>query len=432
MGSIADIYRNITLWHDLKMFSLFKKKTEVKVASERIYLDHASATPLRPEVLAAMMPYFTSNFGNPSAIHTEGQMAKQAVNDARAQVARVLGVQSDSITFTSGGTESNNLAILGAVSEAQARSLSVGDMEIITTKIEHPATLKTVEALSAQGVSVKYVPVDATGKIIREELKKLLTAKTLLVSVAYVNSEIGTIEDLGAVARVLRAFSASNGGEIIFHVDAAQAPLWLPCDLIRHGADLLSLDAGKFGGPKGVGVLARGKHIVLKNISYGGGQERGLRPGTESVPAIVGFANALVLAQNHYEENTATVSSVRDYFIAELQKQIPTAILNGTVGEARVANNINISIPGIDSEFTVVTLDVAGIACSTKSACSSAGGGASVVVKEVTGDQNRANSTLRFSLGVDTTKAEIEKPVAVLAEHIKTLPISATEKFSKV
>ena len=421
MGSIADIYRNITLCHDLDMFSFFNKNNNEQATPTRVYLDHASATPLRPEVLSAMMPYFIESFGNPGSIHTEGQQAKAALEDARTSVARLLSVQTECVTFTSGGTESNNLATMGVVRAQHDNGVPYEQIEIITTAIEHPATSKTFEYLATLGVVVKTVPIDEGGQIILSQLHSLLTPATLLVSLAYVNSEIGVIQDVGAISRVLNKFSKAHESTTYLHVDAAQAPLWLPCELSRLGCDLMSLDAGKFGGPKGVGALIHLKRVPLKNISYGGGQERGLRPGTESVASVVGFATAFLLAQSNWAKNTETVKVLQEYFFEQLKEKIPTAKINGVLGEYRVANNINISILGIDSEFAVVSLDVAGISISTKSACSSAGGGGSSVVQAITGDIGRSNTTLRFSLGPTTTRAEVERAIDQLRKHIVTL-----------
>lgn len=400
------------------MFGKSKSKASGLSSAKRIYLDHASATPVLPEVLQAMLPYFADNFGNASAIHTEGQRAKLALTRARAQVAKILQIQPTNVTFTGSGTESNNLAIVGSVDEARSHGLGYHELEIITTKIEHPATLRTVEHLSSLGVTVHYAPVDSVGKILLTNFHELLTTKTILVTVAYVNSEIGTIEDIGALARIITSFNTETGSKTKLHVDAAQAPVWLPCGLPRLGADLLSLDGGKFGGPKGVGVLARAKHIPLENISFGGAQENGLRPGTENVANIVGLATALEIAQTGWQERQSATTLLRDYFILELKKVIKTLVINGAEGPNRVANNINISIAGLDSEFAVVTLDVAGVACSTKSACSSAGGGDSTVVKEISSGSARASSTLRFTLGSNTTKTEIDFTVSVLKKHI--------------
>lgn len=400
------------------MFGLSKLSSKVPEAIRRIYLDHASATPVVPEVLAAMLPYFTTDFGNGSAIHTEGVRARTAVTIARTLVAKVLQIQPSNVIFTGSGTESNNLALLGLIESARIRGLLYSDMEIITTRIEHPATLRTAEHLASLGVAVHYAPIGSNGKIILSSFRELLSTKTIFVTAGYVNSEIGTIEDIGALARILHGQNKATGGTTLLHVDAAQAPLWLPCALSRTGADLVSLDAGKFGGPKGVGVLARGKNINLTNITHGGGQEGGLRPGTENVAGIVGLAVALELAQQGWQERQTSVLLLRDYFISQLLTMIPAVVVNGATGDDRVANNVNISIPGLDSEFAVVSLDVAGIACSTKSACSSAGGGESVVVKAVTGDSARATSTIRFTLGPNTTKTELDSTVLLLKQHV--------------
>lgn len=386
-----------------------------KSAHPRVYLDYAAATPVSTPVLDAMEPYWRANFGNPSAIHAEGVSAKQAIVRARETVAHLLGVQPGGITFTSGGTESNNLAIRGVIGLARARGISYTDMEIITSEIEHPATLRTVEYLAQEGVTVRYVPVTTTGEIDLNQLAALICTKTVLVTIAYVNSEIGTIQDIGAIARVIKKNNHETGATTLFHTDAAQAPLWLPCQLSRLGVDLLSLDAGKCGGPKGIGILARIKGVSLATVAYGGGQEAGLRPGTEPVSLVVGCATALALSQNEWQIRSEKVTLLRDYFFTQLTEAIPTLVINGAAGSTRVANNVNISIPGIDSEFAVISLDVAGIACSTKSACSSAGGGESMVVMAISNDTARASSTLRFTLGPDTTKVEIDYTVTTLA-----------------
>jgi cysteine desulfurase len=272
--------------------------------------------------------------------------------------------------------------------------------------------------LAEEGVTVQYVPVNEFGQVVLGEVATLLSPKTVLVTVAYVNSEIGTIQDLGAIARVIKKHNHETGATTLLHTDAAQAPLWLPCMLSQHGVDLLSLDAGKFCGPKGVGVLARVKGVELRTVAHGGGQEAGLRPGTEPVALVVGLATALTLAQREWQVCAEHVAAVRDYFMTELIKAIPSVMVNGPTGSNRVANNVNISITGLDSEFAVISLDVAGIACSTKSACSSAGGGESAVVMAISNDKARASSTLRFTLSPDTTKEEIDQVVAVLGGFV--------------
>ncbi|MFM2339716.1 MAG: hypothetical protein RLZZ360_352 [Candidatus Parcubacteria bacterium] len=389
--------------------------------NNRIYLDYAAATPMTTAAAAAMTRFLSEDFGNPGGIHKEGVTAKRALEEFRTQVARTLEVQESGVVFTSGGTESNNLAIRGVVESLRAAGREYPSMTIVSTKLEHPATLRTLDGLAAEGVTVVYAPVREDGQLDMVTLRTLLDASVVLVTVAYVNSEVGVITDTRAVRRLLDEVEKKLGTKILLHVDGAQAPLWLPCQLVRIGADLLSLDGGKCGGGKGIGALVMKKGVTVLPLLRGGGQEMGLRPGTEPVHLVAAFATALLEAQESWQARSETVTLVRDYAIAEIAKRIPTAVLNGPLGSDRVANNIHISIPGIDAEFAVITLDTHGIAASTKSACSSKGGGASAVVLAMTGDEARALSTLRFTLGPDTTTDDIDQMLAVLTVHIQTV-----------
>ncbi len=408
-GSIAKIYIFFTLCHDFEMFSLRPSK-------KRIYLDHAAATPLHLEVKEAMLPFLENSFGNPSAVHEEGVKARQAVEVARLKVATVLGIRPTGIIFTSGGTESNNLAILGLVKKLQKDGLPYSEMEIITTEIEHPSISALLPMLRELGVTIRFAAVDSEGKITVPALEAVLSAKTVLVTFAYANSEVGVVQSVSRLARTIRQSQKKNGTKIYIHVDAAQAPLWLPCTLERLGVDMMSLDTGKCNGPKGIGVLATCGGVTLLPILFGGGQEQSLRPGTENVAGIVGAAKALELAQATYQDRAEAVSAVRDEFITLLSEAIPEVLLNGPEGESRLANNINISLPKFDTEYAVVYLDARGVAASTKSACAGAGGGESKVVSVMTGDKARAKSTLRLSLGADTTRAEMETVLDILLE----------------
>ncbi|MEZ4200653.1 MAG: cysteine desulfurase family protein [Candidatus Paceibacterota bacterium] len=387
---------------------------------KRIYLDYAAATPLLPEVRRSMEPFLRGGYGNPSAIHQEGQRARQAVEVARATCARLLKVSRESVIFTGSGTESNNLAIFGLVRHLIDTGTDISDIEIITTRLEHPSVSEVVDQLAIQGVAIKYCPVDETGKIIISELAQLLSKQTALVSFAYANSEVGTVQPVRKIVRMVEAYNREHGTAIKTHLDAAQAPLWLTCEVERLGVDLMSLDAGKCNGPKGVGVLALRRGVHIQGVQRGGGQEFGLRAGTENVAGIVGAATALELAQAGYESRSAAVATLRDSFIHELQT-ISGAVLNGHPTD-RLANNVNISIPGIDTEYATVWLDTHGVACSTKSACSGAGGGGSRVVEAMTNDKAQAASTLRFSLGPETTAKEIKRTVTSLQQflHINT------------
>ncbi len=399
-----------------------KPRRDVRPQTQkRIYLDYAAATPMTEAAVAAMTRFLREDFGNPGGIHKEGVIAKRALEEFRMQVARTLEVQESGVVFTSGGTESNNLAIRGVIESLRTAGRDYETMTIISTKLEHPATLRTLEGLAAEGVTVVYAPVREDGQLDMATLRTLVDSSVVLVTLAYVNSEVGVITDTRAVRRLLDDAEKKTGTEILLHVDGAQAPLWLPCQLVRIGADLLSLDGGKCGGGKGIGALVMKKGVTVAPLLRGGGQEWGIRPGTEPVHLVAAFSTALLEAQESWQSRSETVTSVRDYAIAEIAKRIPEAVLNGPLGEHRVANNIHVSIPGIDAEFAVITLDTHGIAASTKSACSSKGGGASQVVLAMTGDEARALSTLRFTLGPDTTTHDIDMMLTVLTLHIQAV-----------
>lgn len=394
------------------MFSLFKSK--------RIYLDYAAATPVDRVVQNAMQPFWTEKFGNPGAIHQEGVVSEQAVEDARTMVARTLRVRANDVVFTSGGTEGNQIALWGAVYAMRAAGIMDRDIEIISTRTEHPSVLRILEALEKDGCTILYTPIDETGLIRLEDFKKLLSHRTRLVTVAYANSETGVVQDITKLSRVIKAFEKEKGIAVLFHTDACQAPLWLSCAVDTLGVDLLTLDAGKCNGPKGVGVLVKRSRASLVPLTLGGGQEGGLRPGTEPTPLIVGAAAALERAQKDYERRAKAVSKLRDHFIKLLLK-IPGVVINGSLVE-RLPNNVNISIAGLDTEFAVITLDRHGIAASTKSACAETGSERSHVVYAMTSDLGRSASTIRFTLGPETTWRDLKKTAAVLRNHIEKTP----------
>lgn len=394
---------------------LFKKK--------RVYLDYAAATPLSKGAFLAMRPFLTEIYGNASAIHSEGLVARKAVEVARERSARMLQVRPEQITFVSGGTESNNLAIVGSVEAVLARGLASGELEVVTTKIEHPSIMETMKALEARGVVVRYADVDGEGFVKLDSLRALLTEKTVLFSTAYANSEIGVVQKLHAIKKVLTEAEKKFGTKIFFHVDAAQAPLWLPCQFDRTYADLLSLDTGKCNGPKGVGLLVKSRRTQVAPTLFGGGQESGLRPGTENTAGIVGASVALEEAQKDFKNRAEKVAKFRDSGIEYLLKEIPTVVLNGPTGEERLANNINISISGLDTEFATVVLDKRGFAVSTKSACAGAGGGESKVVSTISSDPARSRSTLRISLSPETTLQNLKDLTKVLKAHTEKMSL---------
>jgi cysteine desulfurase len=384
----------------------------------RVYLDYAAATPLSKSAFVAMKPFLIWHFGNASAIHQEGMIARSAAEVARERVAQAVQVRPEFVTFTSGGTESNNLAIIGTINNLLALGPASGNIEVVTTEIEHPSVMNTMKALERRGVVVKYVGVDSEGFVKIEELQKLLSEKTVLFSVAYANSEIGVVQKVHAIKKTLDAAEKKFGTKIMFHLDAAQAPLWLSCRFDALHADLLALDVGKCNGPKGMGVLVRSRRAVVTSTLFGGGQESGLRPGTENVAGMVGASVALQEAQNNFKIRVEKVMKVRDAGIEYLLKEIPGVVLNGPTGDERLANNINISIPGLDTEFATVVLDKHGFAVSTKSACAGAGGGESTVVKTISSDPARSTSTLRLSLSPETTLKNLKDLTRVLKVHV--------------
>lgn len=387
---------------------MFKKR--------RVYLDWAAATPLSKRAKQAMVSALDASYGNPSAIHKEGQVAKEIVEEARTKVARTVQIKPEYVTFTSGGTESNNIAIIGLVEKLHQAGRDFKDMQVITTRIEHPSVTNACLALAERGVDVQFVDVDEIGQVQKNHLRSLLSGKTVLVSVAYANSEIGTVQPLHHLQKIIKTAEAAEGTKIFLHLDAAQAPLWLQCQFDTLGADLVSLDFAKCCGPKGVGALLRSRRVELGPVLHGGGQEAGLRSGTENVAGVAGGAVAFVEAQTSFKDRSERVKKVRDAGLQLLGEMDERVFINGGTGTDRIANNINISILGIDTEYLAVWLDSKGFAVSTKSACSGAGGGESTVVKEISDDAARANSTLRITLGPDTTVQNLE----ALAKEIKS------------
>lgn len=386
----------------------------------RVYLDWAAATPLSKEASTAMQEVL-GVFGNPSAIHAEGQRARNQLEEARKTVARTAQIKPEYVTFTSGGTEANNIAIIGLIEALHAEGREYADMHIVTTKIEHPSVTNAFLALEKRGVAVDFVDVDEDGRVQKNNLRSALMEKTVLFSTALINSEIGTIQPTHHLNKIIKTAEVNFGTKIFTHLDAAQAPYWMNCQFDTLGVDLVSLDFGKCGGPKGSGALLRSRRVKLSPVMFGGGQEDGLRSGTENVIGVVGGAAAFAAAQQNYKTNTETVSTVRDKGIELLKEVGDRVIVNGAEGENRVANNINISIPGIDTEYLAVWLDSKGYAVSTKSACSGAGGGESVVVRAISDDIERASSTLRITLGPETSTQNLIGLAEAIHDHINLM-----------
>jgi cysteine desulfurase len=380
--------------------------------SERlIYLDHAATTPLDERVLAEMMPYLTERFGNPSSIHRPGRQALDALDDARDTIAAVMGANPKEIIFTGGGTESNNLAIKGV---ALAQQRAGKGAHLITSAIEHHAALHAFEYLEAFGFEVTILPVDAFGMVQPDDLRAAIRPDTTLVSIMYANNEIGTIQpiaELGAICRERGVF---------LHTDAVQAAGSLPINVRSLNVDLLSITAHKFYGPKGVGALYIRRGVPLLPQISGGGQERRRRAGTENVAGIVGMAHALQQAEEHRPAYAAHCAALRDQLINGILAHVSGAILNGHPSE-RLPNNANLLIDEIEGESILLLLDQHGIAASSGSACTSGSLEASHVLLALGLPHERAIGSIRFSIGRDTTSADIAVVIETLPALVEQL-----------
>ena len=380
-----------------------------------IYLDHAATTPLAPQVFEAMKPHFSDTFGNPSSIYTLAQQAREAVDDARDKVAKVLSCRTSEIVFTSGGTESDNAAIKGTAIALK----NVGN-HVITSSIEHHAVLHSCQQLEQMGFDVTYLPVDEFGKVSLSDIENAITAKTILVSIIMVNNEIGTVQQISDVSKLIKHKANSYNTTIPFHTDAVQAAGYLDLDVQQLGVDLLSLSAHKFYGPKGVGCLFIRKGIPFEPQQAGGGQERERRSGTLNVPGIVGLGNAVELAEQRRNTVVTHCANLRDKLIKELLETVPGTKLNGHPVD-RVANNVNVSFEGVDGEPILLGLDFAGILGSSGSACSSASLEPSHVLLAIGLNAQEARGSLRLTLGLNNSEQEIEKTLDVLASLVKKL-----------
>lgn len=382
-----------------------------------IYLDYAAATPAAPSVMTAMAPYFSMQFANPSSLHYAGSKAGRALATARATLASNIGAQPHEIIFTSGGTESINLALQGTVA-----AIKKHQHHCITTTIEHAATLKTFEALRQQDHRITSIPCSPDGIVDTKKIIDAITPTTTLVSIIYVQNEIGTIqpvEEIGkALVRVNRKRIQTGMPRILFHIDACQAPLWIRIDVEKLHADLLSLDASKMYGPKGVGLLYIRRGVKIAPILFGGGQEQGLRAGTEPVALIVGFATALHHVTRHNTKESKRVARLRDSMMQRLEKEIVDCKITGNRTQ-RIPNNVHVTLPNREGEDLVLRLDRAGIAASTGSACSSAESTESHVMKALQLPANRIAGSLRFSLGYQTTQQDIDTAVTALKKIIR-------------
>lgn len=378
----------------------------------RIYLDHNATTPVAREVLEAMTPCFSEGFGNASSIHRFGQEARAAVEAARRELAQLIGARENEITFTSGGTEADNLAIFGTLAASTHPR-----KHIITSQIEHPAVLNTCQELERQGAQMTYLPVNAAGLLDPEDVRKAITPDTVLITLMHANNEIGTvqpIEEIGAIA-------SENG--ITFHTDAVQTVGKIPVDVGQLGVHMLSLSAHKFYGPKGVGALYVRRGTRLKPLIYGGHHERDWRPGTENVPGIVGLGKAAALARESLAREMARLRTLRDRMEAAILASIPACGVNGDRSK-RVPQTTNLYFDYLEGEALVIALDLKGVACSTGAACSSGAVEPSHVLTAIGCPPARARASLRFSLGRATADEDVEYVLEILpgvVEHLREL-----------
>jgi len=445
----------------------------INKSARKIYLDYAATTPVDPRVRAAMEPYFSDVFGNPGSLHRFGQEASRAVYLSRRKIAEAIGANYEEIIFTGSATESNNVALRGitqTVRRLTQNDVRVSQREvrvsprIVVSAIEHESILETAKDLEKEGVEVIYLPVNREGLVNLDKLKNSLNERTVLVSVMYANNEIGSIQPISEIAKIIKGFRVSglrsnrtkstpypkpHTPYPIFHADAVQALQYLDCGVNNLGVDLMTLSAHKIYGPKGIGALyVRGfrgwglgsstfdkktlnpKPYTLNPIITGGGQEKGLRSGTENVPYIVGFAKAVELAAKIRERESARVLKLRDYFWESIKKIYPKAELNGCDNQFvsfvsnsdisyRLPNNLNIYFPNHKAEELTIKLDLSGIAASAGSACSSRAAKPSHVLSAIGLDKNRAARSLRFTLGRPTTKSEIDRALKILNNILK-------------
>jgi len=374
-----------------------------------IYLDNAATTRMSRNTMDAMIPYMNEIYGNPSSLHSAGQRAKEALEDARVRIAKVLGAEPREITFTSGGSEADNQAILSAVRMGEKK----GKRHIISTAFEHHAVLHTLDKLKKEGFDVTLLDVHENGMVTPEQVKDAIRDDTALVTVMFANNEIGTVQPIEEIGRICR----ERG--VLFHTDAVQAAGHLHIDVKKQNIDMLSLSAHKFHGPKGAGVLYAKRGIRLVNVIEGGAQERGKRAGTENIPAIMGMAQALEDAAAHLDENAEKMTVLRERLIAGLA-EIPHAVLNGD-REHRLPNNVSFCFEGIEGESLLLLLDDKGIAASSGSACTSGSLDPSHVLLAIGRPHEIAHGSLRLTLSHETTEEEIDETITAVKDVVAYL-----------
>jgi len=389
----------------------------------RVYLDHAGTTPMDPRVLESMLPYFTELYGNPSSMHTIGQEARYALDMARERVAKGINARTSEVVFTSGGTESDNAAIHGA-----ALALEETGTHVITSSVEHHAVLHSCQYLENMGYEVTYLPVDDFGMVQAETVYNAITERTTLVTVMYGNNEIGTLNPIAEIAKAVKRRGLELERTVVMHTDAVQAAGFLDLNVRALGVDMMSLSGHKFYGPKGTGVLYVRRGTPYLPLILGGGQERERRSGTENIPGIVGLSIGLELANSAREETSAHCLALRDHMIKEIEAKIPGSQLNGHPSQ-RLPNNVNFSFTGVEGEAILLGLDMAGIAASSGSACSSGSLEPSHVLLALGQSAELARGSLRLTLGKENTKDQVDYLLKVLVDllgQLRQLPTLTT------
>ncbi|MBS3095405.1 IscS subfamily cysteine desulfurase [Candidatus Woesearchaeota archaeon] len=377
---------------------------------ERIYMDYAATTYVDPEVKKEIDSYFTERFGNPGSFNYFGLEAKNAVNDARNRIAKILNADSDEVIFTGSGTESINLAIKGV-----ARALKTKGNHIITQKTEHHAVIDTCKYLeSNEGFEVTYLNVDKYGLINLDELKKVINKRTILISIMHANNEIGTVQPIKEIVKIAKK------NNVIFHTDACQAAGYLELDVKRLGVDMMTINGSKLYAPKGIGLLYLKKGVPIEPILHGGGQEFGLRSGTENVPGIIGLAKAIEISERIKKTECKRLSKLRDMLINGLQGKIKNVMLNGHT-KTRLPNNANLSFLGVEGESLLLHLNEEGICAATGSACTSRNLEASHVLLATGLKTEAAHGSIRFTLGRKTKEEDIKKVIRVMPKMVETL-----------
>ncbi len=387
----------------------------IYMIKRRIYLDYASLTPIDPRVIREVTLYSSDKYANPSSLYSEGVAAKKALQDARNIVADFIHAHSDEITFTSGGTEANNIAIIGTIQALRAQGVPYEAMHVVISAIEHSSVRECANFLNEYDVSFDVVAVDAHGVVDLADLKNKIQKNTVIVSVMTVNNEIGSVQPIREIAKIVRnarkqyaeqsPFNFQLCQYPIFHTDAAQAPLYEELNVEKLGVDLLTLDSSKIYGPRGIGALYIKRNTPIANVTHGGGQEAGMRPGTENIPAIMGFAKALTIAAVERESEVVRIGKLREYFIKQIQTVREGVKVNGAG-----MHIVNVSIPRIDNEFFVIQLNVQGIACSTKSSCLR-DEDESYVLKSIGAD---SLTSVRFSFGRWSKKGDIDATIKAI------------------